>query len=135
MPTAASRYCASTGCPNLSASRYCEQHAGKRERLYDAHRGTSAQRGYDTTWYGWLALYRAGSGLDLSTSDGIDQLLSRNCCAQCAAKGQRVKNGLEFDHITPLSKGGARLDAANVQPLCGPCHRRKTARERLGDGA
>ena len=32
----------------------------------------------------------------------------------------------EVDHVVPLFKGGAALDEDNLQPLCKPCHRRKT---------
>jgi 5-methylcytosine-specific restriction protein A len=33
------------------------------------------------------------------------------------------------DHITPIKKGGARLDPANFQSLCNPCHGKKTAQD------
>ena len=33
------------------------------------------------------------------------------------------------DHIIPFSRGGERLDASNLQSLCAPCHRHKTAIE------
>lgn len=37
------------------------------------------------------------------------------------AKG-RVELAVEVDHIVPLHKGGAELDASNCRPLCKPCH-------------
>lgn len=35
------------------------------------------------------------------------------------------------DHVVPVARGGAELDASNLQSLCHPCHSRKTA---LHDG-
>ncbi len=134
MPTAAQTHCATPGCPELVQGGYCSEHKGKRERAYDQHRGSRHERGYDHVWYEWLARYRAGYDLDATTQAGVDQLLARNRCASCWASGIRTTHGLEFDHITPLSAGGRRLDPANVQPLCGACHRRKTAGERRQAG-
>lgn len=34
------------------------------------------------------------------------------------------------DHIKPVSQGGARLAASNLQALCAACHNRKTASQR-----
>jgi 5-methylcytosine-specific restriction protein A len=49
-------------------------------------------------------------------------------CASCAAKGRLVAAKV-VDHIQPIKLGGARFDRANLQPLCIPCHNRKTAKE------
>ncbi len=50
-------------------------------------------------------------------------------CATCLAKGFTTV-ATEVDHIVPLKRGGERLDVANLQSLCKPCHSRKTGRER-----
>lgn len=34
---------------------------------------------------------------------------------------------LEVDHVIELAAGGEPLDYANLQAVCRPCHRRKTA--------
>jgi 5-methylcytosine-specific restriction enzyme A len=34
----------------------------------------------------------------------------------------------QVDHIEPVARGGAWLERSNLQGVCGPCHRRKTAR-------
>lgn len=46
--------------------------------------------------------------------------------AGCARTGVR----LFADHIREIRDGGAPLDLANGQALCGSCHGRKTAAER-----
>jgi len=46
-------------------------------------------------------------------------------CAKCRKHVKR----LQRDHIIPLSWGGSN-DTSNLQDLCGPCHRAKTAAER-----
>ncbi|MFT8481346.1 HNH endonuclease signature motif containing protein [Gluconobacter oxydans] len=44
-------------------------------------------------------------------------------CERCGRSGCRIFG----DHIVELKDGGARLDPANVQLLCGSCHTAKTA--------
>ncbi|AKR49905.1 hypothetical protein SRCM100623_02802 [Acetobacter pasteurianus] len=47
----------------------------------------------------------------------------------CQACG-RTNTRLFGDHIIELKDGGAKLDPANIQLLCGSCHTKKTARAR-----
>ena len=49
---------------------------------------------------------------------------------RCRACGRPGK--LEVDHVTPMHAGGAALEPANLQALCGPCHIEKTTREKHG---
>jgi 5-methylcytosine-specific restriction protein A len=49
-------------------------------------------------------------------------------CAACGARGRLVAAKV-VDHVQPIKSGGARFDRTNLQPLCIPCHNRKTARE------
>ena len=44
----------------------------------------------------------------------------------CRACKQRLAE--QVDHVVPKHRGGTD-DPANLQPLCIPCHRRKTRRE------
>lgn len=54
-------------------------------------------------------------------------------CRACGEAG-RVRLAEQVDHITPIERGGAPFEAANLQPLCYECHSRKTALE-YGFGA
>jgi len=36
------------------------------------------------------------------------------------------------DHIHPVTQGGQFYDIDNLQPLCTPCHNRKSAKEKGG---
>jgi 5-methylcytosine-specific restriction endonuclease McrA len=42
-------------------------------------------------------------------------------CRQCGAQAE-----LQFDHIIPVAMGGSS-NPENLQILCGPCNRRKSA--------
>jgi 5-methylcytosine-specific restriction endonuclease McrA len=48
-------------------------------------------------------------------------------CEECRRE-QRLSVATDVDHIVPLHLGGSNADA-NLQALCGPCHRDKTSRE------
>lgn len=50
-----------------------------------------------------------------------DRFRCRACGTRCPARL------LDVDHIVELAVGGEALDSANLQTLCRPCHRRKTA--------
>jgi 5-methylcytosine-specific restriction protein A len=49
-------------------------------------------------------------------------------CEKCGASGSTTR--LFADHIKERRDGGALLDPANGQCLCGACHSKKTAAER-----
>jgi hypothetical protein len=51
-------------------------------------------------------------------------------CRSCAELGYQTQ-ATTVDHIIPRSRGGGHEDS-NLQPLCGPCHDAKTAREKHG---
>lgn len=117
MPSRAPHPCNRAGCPELTADRYCPQHtqAAKQEwrASLEAKRGTARERGYTTRWDKARATF-----------------LRRNpLCTVCKVAGL-IKGSELVDHIIP-HRGDKRLfwDHNNWQPLCEPCHRRKTARE------
>ena len=50
---------------------------------------------------------------------------------RCAICKELLPSNYEIDHILPLSEGGADRDTANLQPLCQPCHAKKTDDETI----
>lgn len=59
---------------------------------------------------------------------GIALARARGTC-QTPGCGRRERY-MYVDHVIELKDGGAPLDQRNLQVLCGPCHNRKTAKER-----
>lgn len=57
------------------------------------------------------------------------RILARDCgmCCLCTTRGL-LELAEEVDHIVPVWDGGTDEDE-NLQSLCKPCHRAKTARE------
>ncbi len=109
MPMLPKRPCPVAGCPVLG---FCAQHQRPRveqprPRLYDDRRGSSTARGYGYEWQQRRKKY----------------IQAHPLCVRCGKPTQQV------DHIIPKSRGGSNLDA-NLQALCGYCHKQKTARER-----
>ncbi|GAC1405524.1 MAG: HNH endonuclease signature motif containing protein [Burkholderiaceae bacterium] len=99
----------------LATSGYCDRHRVAAHRDYGrARRGFDAER----TFYqsaAWRALRAAF-------------LFQHPVCCRCEAAG-RIVAAVVADHVLPIKDGGARLDEANLQALCVPCHNSKTASE------
>lgn len=51
----------------------------------------------------------------------------KHLCQPCLAKN-RVSPARQVDHITPKANGGTD-DETNLQAICDPCHKAKTARD------
>ncbi|MCE5270835.1 HNH endonuclease [bacterium] len=120
MPCAPPKPCAHPGCPALveRGRRYCPKHQRQERQRSDEARGTAAERGYGSRWQ------RASK-----------RFLEKNkLCAECERQ-DRLTKATVTDHIVP-HKGNQKLfwDQSNWQPLCKPCHDRKTAREDGGFG-
>ncbi|MCY9266435.1 HNH endonuclease signature motif containing protein [Bacillus licheniformis] len=109
--------CNEPGCSTLTREGYCEQHK-RTKPAYDQYRESAARRGYDSKWrkarQGYLSKYPF--------------------CVSCMKEGRRGPATV-VDHIVP-HKGDKKLfwDSSNWQPLCAPCHSRKTAKEDGGFG-
>ncbi|MGO9059008.1 MAG: HNH endonuclease signature motif containing protein [Candidatus Binataceae bacterium] len=113
MPIRPKHPCNRPGCPALTNERFCDAHRRRYNRLLNAERGTARQRGYDGDWERFRKLV----------------LSRRPLCESFCAKEGRTVAATELHHIIPLRSGGERLSGENVLPICGPCHRRITARE------
>lgn len=62
-----------------------------------------------------------------------EQVLERDAytCQSCGVSRADAKDPptFEVDHITPLADDGHPFDESNLQTLCRPCHREKTAEQ------
>lgn len=81
----------------------------------DERRGTATERGYGWAWTKLrnVVMYR-----------------DHGLCQPCKRRGLTALAGA-VDHITPKSQGGTD-DLANLQAICDPCHKGKTAAEARG---
>ncbi|MBT0626071.1 HNH endonuclease [Pseudomonas fluorescens] len=123
MPLRPKKPCSAQGCNVLTRNpRYCDDHAdiGKsaEAKRRERQRETSAQRGYSYKWQQARKAYLAKYPL----------------CVECERQGLVVAAN-HVDHIRP-HKGDWTIfwDSSNWQPLCHPCHSRKTAAEDGGWG-
>ena len=109
MPWKLKAPCRVPGCPNVATNRgYCDKHQSKIPPRQFTTRPNAAGRGYDYKWQKFRAEY-----------------LRRNpICADC---GQQAT---DVHHPWRLEDGGPQYDAANLMPLCHPCHSARTAREK-----
>ena len=106
MPPAMLKPCSRIGCPNLTAERYCPEHA----KLRHGVRKSTTDRGYGHDWR--------------RVRDAV--IASEPLCRHCAAKGLSVL-ATQVDHIQPIERAPhLRLVRSNLQSLCTTCHNRKT---------
>lgn len=115
MPISAPKPCNHPGCGVLvrDGTARCEKHKRVEAKAHDARRGSAHERGYSVAWQ------RARAGF----------LKSHPLC-KSHEKQCEVVVATVVDHIVP-HKGDKVLfwDHDNWQPLCKPCHDRKTATE------
>ena len=81
---------------------------------------------------GWTRTESAASrGYGWQWTKQRELVMLRDCglCQVCAKQGI-VALATEVDHIRPKAEGGTD-DDANLQAICGPCHKAKTAIEGL----
>lgn len=86
--------------------KWCDPCRKKRDAEDRARRGTRTDRGYDSRWWKYRALY----------------LRQHPLCVLCAENGRTVAATV-VDHIVP-HKGDQRVfwDPKNHRALCKPCH-------------
>lgn len=112
------RPCREFRCPNVvtspSQKGFCDEHADKRSNWNKRQDriGSTTERGYGHAW----------RKLRASILERDDYL-----CLLCKANGH-VTEATDVDHIIPREQGGTD-DPTNLQSLCSPCHKEKTAKE------
>ncbi len=113
MPRKPKRHCRHPGCPELTDGRYCEKHQKEMDREYNR-----ASRPYKH-------LYNSSRWRRLRKH----VLNKQPLCVECM-KAKRLTPATVVDHIKP-HEGDSTLffDEENLQPLCKPCHDRKTAKK------
>ena len=105
MPRKPKHPCSYPGCPNLTYSRYCEEHERFMMRRYNSvERNPRAKRRYGPEW---KRIRRAF----------LDE---HPFCEMCRRNGRYVEADT-VHHIRPLSEGGTN-DEANLMALCHSCH-------------
>jgi 5-methylcytosine-specific restriction protein A len=119
MPKRAPTPCRYPGCHAIvSIPGHCDAHAALRHRDYGRRR-----RGFDAE----VGFYQSRQWRMVRAAF----LREHPLCVVCGARGVLAPAAV-VDHVMPVKEGGARFAAANLQPLCVPCHNRKTARESAG---
>ena len=107
--------CKATVCIDINDNRppRCERHQNTYtpKKIYHDHQYHRAQYFYGTST--WKKLREI-------------KLRMNPLCEHCEKLGL-VTTGTEVDHIEEIQDGGAKDDIENLQTLCTPCHRKKTA--------
>lgn len=117
------------GLVNLSSSVITIQTTKGRGGTYQVARPLYVKSYIDTLvkrWQMQILIQREQAGNRLIPDHVRVQVLQKhgNKCAWCGAYGGDKGVGLEMDHIKPFSKGGSST-INNLQPLCGPCNKKK----------
>ena len=112
MPMQLKKRCGYPGCPRTTRQRYCDEHLPIARRYYDARRGTTKQRRYDSDWER-IAQQRRD----------LDCYLCQDCLKEGLIRASNL-----VDHILPIHiRPDWRLEIDNTQVLCRDCHTRKTS--------
>lgn len=104
------KVCSHPGCSALTSKGRCENHSGPSASTPKAWATTttsSSARGYGSRWRKLRAL----------------KLAEQPVCEAC-----RRAMATTVDHIKPKARGGGD-EWENLQSLCDPCHKAKTASE------
>ena len=105
MPRSPKHPCSYPGCPNLTDSRYCEEHKLKAGRQYERYERTPGiHRRYGAKWKKIRDRY----------------VLEHPVCERCMKEG-RLTPVEEVHHIVPVKRGGSH-DPSNLMSLCRSCH-------------
>lgn len=112
MPKKPKRPCSYPGCPELTDSRFCEEHGKKEAARYEKYdRDPATRKRYGRAWKRIRDRYIAAHPL----------------CAECKRQGM-LTPATEVHHILPLARGGTH-DRSNLMSLCTSCHSTITAKD------
>jgi len=115
MPYKPKHPCSHPGCPELSAGRFCEEHAKEEARRYERyHRDPATRKRYGSAWRKVRDYYRAAHPL----------------CEMCKAEG-KLTPAKHVHHKVELSVGGTN-DYDNLSSLCVAHHCALHLRRRSG---
>lgn len=107
MPRKAKHPCHHPGCPNLTESRFCEQHQKEENKRYEKYdRDPATRKRYGRAWKRIRDSY----------------VKTHPFCEECYKKGVLTEVE-EVHHKKPLSEGGTH-DRDNLIALCKSCHAR-----------
>lgn len=115
MPSLPGSSCRVAGCVKKASQKtngYCEEHKNEGWRKFQQSK-QGEKRPYQSS------VWKKKRQIIINRCMGL--------CEECERNGA-VSFGVEVDHIVPVSQGGSD-EISNLQLLCIPCHRRKTARE------
>ena len=112
VPNRPKRPCSHPGCPRLTNSRFCDEHAKQEAQRYERYqRDPGMKKRYGRAWQRVRERFIAAHPL----------------CERCKDRGKTTP-AQEVHHIVPLSQGGTH-DETNLMSLCTSCHSEITARE------
>ena len=107
MPKKPKRPCSYPGCPKLTDSRFCEEHAKAEAKRYEKYdRDPAVRRRYGRAWKRIRDSY----------------VQQHPLCEVCQKDGRLVATE-EVHHKVPLSEGGTHA-RDNLIALCKSCHAR-----------
>lgn len=112
MPYKPKRPCSANGCPNLTETRFCPDHAKEEDKRYRTfQRDPEINRRYGSKWRRIRARF----------------IKAHPLCQDCLEAG-RYSPAEEVHHVLPLSHGGDHSED-NLRALCKPCHSRQSAKD------
>ena len=107
MPYKPKKKCSYPGCPNVTATTYCEEHTRSRNRDYNRQRLQHDPDAYKRFNSRWRAIR--------------DAYISKHPLCERCLEYDRLTPATEVHHIVDVSAGGGD-DDANLMSLCKSCH-------------
>lgn len=116
MPFKPRHPCNYSGCPEITATRFCPKHEALDRKKYEEKRKTSVERGYNSQWQKLRAMKLAQDPL-------CEEHLRQNVDVAATM----------VHHIKPVETNPElRLVMENLMSLCNPCHEEKEKEGRWG---